>query len=577
MKKFLFPFLLLILPVILFGQNKVIISGTVTNSFNSQPVKHHEVLIKSDPAQTSGFDYNHSVFTNHQGIFADTFLTSYEKGDLIVYIYDCNNNKDSANISFALTNLHQAINFTICDSGIFFTNCDAQFTYSIDTIYQNTVHFLGTATGGGNFGYSWNFGDGTTSTLQSPTHVYPNNGLYYVSFIANSPYCIDSAYTYVNLQNPSPCQAQFTYTVNNLLASFNSLIYGNYTQIEWDFGDGCFSNDTCPSHTYTSPGFYQVCLSIYNSYTGCSDNFCIPLEIGIIVNYDLCGQVFGTVYPISEGIAHLFRKMGNSLYYTSSCTFSTNGYYWFHQIPASEYVVFIDPLATVSSEILCPGYLGDALRWQNSPSINVNHNIYDADINLLPIEPTYGSCSVSGNIVSGPDYIPPFGSILSHNLIYLFNTNWEPVAFCFTSPDGSFYFNNIDYGTYYLTAEITGRYSDVITITLSPGIPVINNLSLLLNGPMGITEVVDNSFSGAIVFPNPVVNEANLNINIISEGKYSFQIINMTGAVLYKETQILSKGNHKLTFDTKEFSQGAYLITIIKSDSKQFQAIRFIK
>ncbi|MFN0201249.1 MAG: PKD domain-containing protein [Bacteroidia bacterium] len=66
-----------------------------------------------------------------------------------------------------------------------FTDPTANFTADKKTTYQNTtiqfsdISYKSTA-------WSWNFGDGTTSTLQHPTHSYTTAGLYDVSLIINA-------------------------------------------------------------------------------------------------------------------------------------------------------------------------------------------------------------------------------------------------------------------------------------------------------------------------------------------------------------------------------------------------------
>ncbi len=42
----------------------------------------------------------------------------------------------------------------------------------------------------------------------------------------------------------------------------------------WDFGDGTTSTDSLPTHTYQSSGFYEVCLTISNTSTNCTNTYC---------------------------------------------------------------------------------------------------------------------------------------------------------------------------------------------------------------------------------------------------------------------------------------------------------------
>ena len=67
----------------------------------------------------------------------------------------------------------------------FFPNPDVDFTYAVDgDEYQydfyvvSTIKFNNTSSASGNF--TWDFGDGTTSTEVSPTHKYERAGLYQV-------------------------------------------------------------------------------------------------------------------------------------------------------------------------------------------------------------------------------------------------------------------------------------------------------------------------------------------------------------------------------------------------------------
>ena len=48
---------------------------------------------------------------------------------------------------------------------------------------------------------------------------------------------------------------------------------GYITDYYWDFGDDSSDSECCPYHWYSSPGYYDVCLTIMTS-TGCSSTYC---------------------------------------------------------------------------------------------------------------------------------------------------------------------------------------------------------------------------------------------------------------------------------------------------------------
>ncbi|MDT8392844.1 MAG: PKD domain-containing protein, partial [Bacteroidales bacterium] len=130
--------------------------------------------------------------------------------------------------------------------------------------------------------WSWNFGDGSTSTQQSPTHTYVLNGTYTVSLtVTNSNGCIDDTSMTVEVF-PLPV-ANFTDSTdcNGYWAYFYDLSVPNAPGIvswHWDFGDGSTSTLQNPSHQYPAAGTYSVTLTVVNS-NNCTNSITIPVVI----------------------------------------------------------------------------------------------------------------------------------------------------------------------------------------------------------------------------------------------------------------------------------------------------------
>ncbi len=138
--------------------------------------------------------------------------------------------------------------------------------------------------------WTWNFGDGTTTTEQNPQHTFVSGGAYTVSLtvINQVTNCISTVTKQVNAGTVA-CQANFESTINNStgLAAFTSGSL-NATDYYWNFGDGDFSTALNPAHTYKKAGAYTVCLSIWNNSTGCQSVICkeiiyAPVNIVYIV------------------------------------------------------------------------------------------------------------------------------------------------------------------------------------------------------------------------------------------------------------------------------------------------------
>ena len=114
----------------------------------------------------------------------------------------------------------------------------------------------------------WDFGDGTGSTAEDPTHTYTSPGIYTVKLTVTGPLGESSrekvGYIMAG-QTAPPVQAEFS--VNNqsgnypLTVSFRDRSTGVTSRV-WDFGDGGTSTSSRPSHTYTDPGNYTVTLTI---------------------------------------------------------------------------------------------------------------------------------------------------------------------------------------------------------------------------------------------------------------------------------------------------------------------------
>ena len=123
----------------------------------------------------------------------------------------------------------------------------------------------------------WDFGDGSTGTIQNPVHTYTAAGNYNVTLrVTNSNGCINSLTrvgfvhlsqgVHANFTNslPGNCNAPATINFQNLSSGTGSLNY------QWNFGDGGTSVLINPVHIYNATGTYTVRLIVINS-GGCRD------------------------------------------------------------------------------------------------------------------------------------------------------------------------------------------------------------------------------------------------------------------------------------------------------------------
>ncbi|WP_301664451.1 PKD domain-containing protein [Methanoculleus frigidifontis] len=118
--------------------------------------------------------------------------------------------------------------------------------------------------------WTWDFGDGGTSTDQNPSHTYATPGTYTVSLtVANADGSTDTAtekdYITVN-EPPASVEAAFSAVPTSgtapLAVQFTDESTGDPASWAWDFGDGGTSTDQNPEHTYATPGTYTVSLTV---------------------------------------------------------------------------------------------------------------------------------------------------------------------------------------------------------------------------------------------------------------------------------------------------------------------------
>ncbi|PCH70044.1 MAG: hypothetical protein COC06_06355 [Bacteroidales bacterium] len=153
----------------------------------------------------------------------------------------------------------------------------------------------------------WQFGDGDVSNIQNPSHEFGEVKEYKVSLVVTNNKGCKATIEKTARVNPLP-EMKFTHEkiaaintpVNFINECFNAVSY------EWNFGEGSFSTDEHPNHTYTSPGVFTVELKA-QSKEGCFDTISSNLEVigipeaGFIRTADGCGPLTVEFTNTSKG------------------------------------------------------------------------------------------------------------------------------------------------------------------------------------------------------------------------------------------------------------------------------------
>ena len=121
--------------------------------------------------------------------------------------------------------------------------------------------------------YAWDFGDGSSASGQSASHTYATSGSYSIRLtVTDDDGASGSATLSVTVSPPTnvPPQASFTLSTSGgyaplqvtVDASGSTDTDGSIVSYAWDFGDGGDATGVSATHTFETPGTYEVELVV---------------------------------------------------------------------------------------------------------------------------------------------------------------------------------------------------------------------------------------------------------------------------------------------------------------------------
>ena len=196
--------------------------------------------------------------------------------------------------------------------------------------------------------YYWYFGDGNSSNIYSPIHIYNNDGVYTVTLIVKNQYnCSDTLtkFNYITIY-PSPIAG---FSIFPLITTEDDgrvkILDESYGATSWyyDFGEENEQNDIFtdrePNYIYTNAGNYtiiQIVANEYNCYDTAYNNVIIkPSTMFYIANSftpnaDGLNETFmplGFNVPIKDYEFRIFDRWGKQLFYTTDLYVGWDGKY----------------------------------------------------------------------------------------------------------------------------------------------------------------------------------------------------------------------------------------------------------
>jgi PKD repeat protein len=353
LKHFTFLSILLLLTLALPAQISItgaILAGGDGGGQNTFPVPEFPVLITSPNNQE-----NWTVYTDSAGTFSfqDTFAVTAPGDIWTVATFDpCSLLEPSENIVIEEGNSSYSVVFNICTDfhpPAPLDTCIASLSFELFSSNTPTVQFHNTSTTTQSTSVAWDFGDGQNSVENNPLHTYEEYGSYEVTLTITGDSCVATTTETVQVDS-IPCDCDITFDLqvcvvdevtgeitvfgdicdafcagyqaadilicsdcegsfipspdpsDSLTISFQntSIFTGELDSVLWDFGDGSFSNEFSPTHTYAESGNYQVILRI--STSNCGSLFSVPVTVGSPPSGNDCSAFYLYFQPDPEDL-----------------------------------------------------------------------------------------------------------------------------------------------------------------------------------------------------------------------------------------------------------------------------------
>jgi PKD repeat protein len=361
------------------AQNNFQISALVLTNNYQNFVPNYPVTVIDSASGPAGGVASHNFMTDATGNFTDSITTVGSSGTLwflapdscgfttIAIGYAPNSPSTLATAGLVLCN-------NIVNTG---SNCNFAFGASVSQISNFTFGFWHQAN---SVNTTWDFGDGTTSTLANPTHTYNAPGTYvYCVTVDSCPTVCDSI---VIASFPTNCSASFI--IDSVNSQPGNVVVWNTstpayspnttTQYLWDFGDGSTSTQAFPSHTYNGAGTYIICLGVtvpaMPTMPACSSIYCDTLKVDSL----------GNIIQKSTGASFTLNVLDPNTISIDENDFTTSRIF---PNPASDYIqIEIDANSTGDVNIELLSINGAVV---NSISSDVNSGLNTLEMNVSEI------------------------------------------------------------------------------------------------------------------------------------------------------------------------------------------------
>ncbi len=407
--------------------------------------------------------------------------------------------------------------------------------------------------------YFWDFGDGTTSTLESPTHFYNEEGLYTICFTV----------TALGEDPLSVCTTTFcdsVYAPAGTILNVNSgLIYGCTDPAATNYNP--LANVNNGSCVYDNSEVY-----------GCMDSTAINYNPLATIDDGSC--IYTEVYGCTDSSALNYNPLATIN--DGSCIYNDTTYIYGCTDPLA---INYNPLANMDDGSCI--YIGDSTAvfgCTDTSALNYNP--------LATIDD--GSCSYYCDSTAAYFYVSSIDE--ATGIIYVVNNSYslDPITeFIWDFGDGQT--SNEEFpvheyeseGFYMLCLTIlseapngfmvcTSTYCDTIGISqmmLKSNGMTLNVISELATG---IEQQIQN-ISDINLYPNPANNNITLSYNVKENEMLTTTIYDVSGRTISSSSSIPTIGYNRVNIDLSDLTTGMYQIELRNKNSRNILRFQVIK
>ena len=201
---------------------------------------------------------------------------------------------------------------------------------------------------------------------------------------------------------------------------------------------------------------------------------------------------------------------------------------------------------------------------------NVNNDAFEAAITVLGFPVTLTGTSTTEADGYGTLILPggTFNNVLRVKITS--STTASTLLGALTSDREDYYWYDANNKNYLFTFSVKIENAPILGTTVNKAAGVLANPSLV--GLKNLTKGIGT----LSIFPNPVVDNLCLNLDIPQSGKYTLSVFSADGRLLLNEADVsMLSGNSKRNFDVSTLDGGIYFLNI--TGQGVAQTLRFVK